>query len=102
MTRPKFTKPDKNQAQIVDELRSLGFDVDVICNLPGLYDLVVSGNKFLPEFNRTIPAVSVRVEVKSPGGTMTDGEIEYYEAQNNKNSYILAFCTQDVLDWFHL
>ena len=36
MARPKHTKPDKNQKEIVEELRALGYDVDIICNLPGL------------------------------------------------------------------
>jgi hypothetical protein len=100
MTRPKFTKPDLNQAQIVDELRSLGFDVDVICDLPGLYDLVVSGNKWVQAAQMTIPAVSVRVEVKSKNGTMSDAELVYYNRQKNKNSYILAYCTEDIVHWF--
>ena len=99
-SRPKYTKPDKNQAQIVEELRSLGFDVDVICDLPGLYDLVVSGNKWVQAAQMTIPAVSLRVEVKSPKGIPTDAELVYYNRQKNKNSYIIAYNTQDILDWF--
>ena len=100
MGRPKRTKPDANQAEIVKELRDLGFDVDIVCNLPGLYDLVVSGNKWIQEFERTIPAVSVRVEVKSKGSDLSDAELDYYDQQQNPNSYIVAHCTDDVLHWF--
>ena len=101
MSRPKYnTKPDSNQAQIVNELRGLGFDVDIICDLPGLYDLVVSGNKWVQAAQMTIPAVSVRVEVKSKNGLMTDGELEYYDNQKNPNAYIIAYSAQDVIDWF--
>ena len=100
MARPTHTKPDSNQAEIVNELRFLGFDVDIICDLPGLYDLVVSGNKWIQEFKRTIPAVSVRVEVKAEDCLMTDNEIDYYDRQQNPNSYIVAHNAQDVIDWF--
>jgi hypothetical protein len=103
MTRPKYTKPDKNQAQIVKDLRSLGFDVDIICDLPGLYDLVVSGQKY----PHTIGGkgfyrcdCSVRVEVKSDGGQMYDSELRYYKRQKHKESYMVATCTQDILNWF--
>ena len=106
MTRPKITKPDLNQAQIVKDLRALGFDVDVVNNLPGLYDLVVSGEKYPNTivdgegFYRC--TCSVRVEVKSKNGLMSDNEIKYYELQRHKQSYIVAYSTKDVLDWFHL
>ena len=101
MTRPKYTKPDLNQAQIVDELRNLGFDVDVVCDLPGLFDLVVSGNKWIQAAEMTIPAVSVRVEVKSKNGTMTDSELDYYDGLRNPNSYIVAYCLDDILNLFY-
>ena len=91
--RPTYTKPDKNQAEIVKELRRLGFDVDVICDLPGLYDLVVSGRK-----DKYI--VSVRVEIKSEKGLLNDNEIHYYELQRHPDSYIVAYNVEDVLQWF--
>ena len=99
-SRPKYTKPDINQAQIVKDLRSLGFDVDVICDLPGLYDLVVSGPKWVQAAEMTIPAVSVRVEIKSKNGFMSDAELVYYDRQKNQNAYLVAHCTEDVLEWF--
>ena len=89
MARPKVTKPDKNQKQIVEELRALGFDVDIICNLPGLYDIIVcSGNR------------CVRVEVKMPGKSLSDNEYKYYKDQKHPGSYLIAYCTHDVQEWF--
>ena len=88
MARPKYTKPDKNQQEIVQELRALGFDVDIICDLPGLYDLVVCKD------------VCVRVEVKSEGRDLTADEFIYFCKQNHQDSYIVAHSAQDVIDWF--
>lgn len=104
MTRPKHTKPDTNQAQIMKDLRSLGFDVDDIHDLPDLPDMIVSGDKYPTTvvdgkgFFRC--ACSVRVEVKSKQGLISDKQLEYYDKLKNKESYIIARSTQDVLDWF--
>jgi len=100
MTTPKRTKPDGNQAKIVKELRSLGFDVDIVCDLPGLYDLVVSGNKWVQSCKQTIPAVAVRVEIKAKRGVMYPSETKYFELQRHPENYIVARCTEDVLEWF--
>ena len=88
MGRPRFTKPDTNQEEIVRELRARGFDVDVVCHLPGLYDLVVSKD------------VAVRVEVKSEQGELTESEKDYYDRQKHKGSYIIARSVGDILRWF--
>ena len=98
--RPKRTKPDSNQAEIVADLRKLGYDVDIICDLPGLYDLVVSGNRWLVCGHQHCVRCSVRVEIKSEGGEPNETEKEYYEKQNHKGSYIVARCTEDILRWF--
>jgi len=94
MSRPRRTKPDANQAQIVDELRSLGFDVDVICDLGGLYDIVVSGELGMY-------AVSVRVEIKSEDGELNCTELRYLHSQNWPESYIVARNTADIVQWFN-
>jgi len=86
--RPTYTKRDKNQKAIVRELEARGFDVDVICDLPGLYDLVVSKE------------VAVRVEVKREEGELNDTEKAYLAAQKHKGSYIIARSAADVLKWF--
>ena len=103
MTRPKKTKPDSNQAEIVEELRSLGFDVDIICDLPGLYDLVVSGRRHIMYGSNLISSLccSLRVEVKTEKGLVTDREFEYYNNQLHKDSYIVARSAADVLRWFN-
>ena len=102
MGRPKYTKADKNQAEIVADLRRLGFDVDIICDLPGKYDLVVCGRKCMHNEDYLyihVPAC-VRVEVKSENGLMNDTEIKYYELQRHPHSYIVAYSTEDILEWF--
>ena len=103
MTRPKHTKPDINQKEIVEELRSLGFDVDVICDLPGLYDIVVSGERHIMCGSKLMFSLdcSLRVEVKRPGQSQTESEIQYMLNQKSRDSYIVAFCVKDVLNWFN-
>lgn len=98
MTKPASlsyaSRSDANQSSIVADLRRLGFDVDVVHRLKGLYDLVVSG---LPTWADR--AVAVRVEVKTPRGRLTDGEKEYWDSQKHDN-LIVARCAEDVLAWF--
>ena len=90
MSRPKYnTKPDKNQARIVKELRCSGFDVDIICDLPGLYDIVVCSQ-----------SRCVRVEIKSSGGKLTGNEWDYYMAQKNRNTYLVVQSADEVIEWF--
>jgi len=106
--RPKRTKPDANQGQIIKDLLKLGFDVDDVHDLPGLYDLVVSGNKKIKRAGRIDQAVgpyiyvicSVRVEVKSEKGKLSKSEQEYFDKQNHRNAYLIARCAEDVLAWF--
>lgn len=102
MARPKYPKPDKNQEEIVNMLRHLGFDVDIIAGLPGLYDLVVSGERHVPTAvnSRTTIECSVRVEVKSGSEVQTDREMEYMRSQCARDSYIVAYNVKDVLRWF--
>ena len=106
MVRPKRTKPDGNQNEIVAELRLRGYDVDIICDLPGLYDLVVSGNRWVQvcygvdtKDDYTIE-VSVRVELKSEGGALNETEEKYIESLKHPESYIVAYCVEDILAWF--
>ena len=103
MTRPRRTKPDQNQNEIVEELRVLGFDVDVICDLPGLYDIVVSGERHIMCGHNLIASLdcSLRVEIKSEKGSPTEAEVQYMLAQKSRDSYIVAYCVKDVLRWFN-
>lgn len=70
-------KADGVQADIVAELRAAGYDVDILSRYAGHpYDLVVTG------WHHGLAAVvSARIEVKSPGGTLTSAEQEYHARQ---------------------
>ena len=102
IARPKRTKPDKNQKQIVEDLRKLGFDVDIICDLPGLYDIVVSGKQSLKGWggSEEVVVCSVRVEIKSEKGKLNETEQMYYDGLKHKDSYIVARNVEDILGWF--
>jgi hypothetical protein len=89
---------DNNQPSIVEELRRMGFDVDLVFRLKGLYDLVVSG---VARWS-TGRTVAVRVEVKREGGSLTPDEKTYWERQRNKDNLIIATCAEDILKWFGL
>ena len=99
----RYTKKDNNHNQIVKELRSLGFDVDDVSAVPGIYDILVSGQKYPIVVNGKgfyRCDCSVRVEIKTPQGVVYPSEIKYYDRQNHKGSYIIARSTEDVLEWF--
>ncbi len=93
----RYTKPDANQAQIVDELRALGFDVDIVSSLPGIYDLVVSGDKWIMGI---VIGCAVRVEVKQEGKELNETEVRYWLKQKAKDSLIKAESAECVLRWF--
>ena len=102
MSFRRAAKVDGNQAQIVKELRIMGFDVDHVHQLKKLYDLVVTGvprwnNQ--PGYGAALP-VSLRVEVKMPGEKLTLDEEQYWKAQNHTGNLIIAERTEDVLSWF--
>jgi len=90
---------DANQEKIVSELRKLNFDVDIISRLKGLYDIVVSGFKYLPGCIKT--QCSVRVEIKNGDKGLNETEQEYHAKQSNKDTLIVARSTEDVLKWFN-
>lgn len=92
----RAAKKDINHKQIVRELRALGFRVDDVAQLKKLYDLVVTGKVFGSQEVRTI-----RVEVKSEGGTLTYDEQEYHRAEPYPETLVIAYKTEDILEWFH-
>lgn len=104
--RPRHTKPDGNQKLIIDELRQLGFDVDDVHNQPGLYDIVVSGERYIPNARNCqyVIECSLRVEIKNHDSiekaSPSVKQVQYHMDQNHRNSYIIAYCTRDVLRWF--
>ena len=90
------SKTDANQKQIVRELRALGYDVDVVHRLKGLYDLIVSG---IPAWAKC--PVGLRVEIKtSEKEPLSPDELEYWQKQRHLSNLIVAVCTEDVLKWF--
>jgi hypothetical protein len=92
---PSGGKVDANQAQIVRELRAMGFRVDIVAQLKKLYDLVVTGKVGGSGDIRTL-----RVEVKMPGEGLTFAEQEYWDAEQFPETLIIAYQTEDVLRWF--
>ena len=91
--RPKHTKPDANQAQIVADLRDLGAVVWILADLGGeVLDLMV--------FWR---GLAIPVEVKRSGceHIITDGEHESMVALEGVGiPYAIATCAEDVLRVF--
>jgi len=92
----RAAKVDLNQPQVVKELRSLGYRVDIVSQVKKLYDLVVTGRIMSTNDVRT-----VRVELKSEGGTLTTDEISYHTSEPYPETLLIAFSTEDVLEWFH-
>lgn len=96
-----YTKSDSNQAEIVADLRKLGFDVDIVSGLKGIYDIVVSGYKRLHFLHgQARSSCSVRVEIKNEKGKLNETEVKYWEKQKHVGSLIVARTTEDVLEWF--
>jgi len=99
------TSKDANQNEITSDLKKLGFDVDDVSSLRGLYDIVVSGVKRVNfSFNNTPLPIdedcSVRVEIKMPGKKLSEAEEDYHAAQKHTGSIIVAYNTEDILRWF--
>jgi hypothetical protein len=96
--RPKRNpKPDANHGDIRDGARELGFDVDDVARLPGIYDQVISG---LPRWPGYVGfSVGVRVEVKDGNARLTPAEEKYWERQKH-NNIIIVRSLDDVLRWF--
>jgi hypothetical protein len=90
-------KPDGNQSQIVEDLRALGYDVDLVFREKKLYDILVSGCARWSNRHD----VAVRVEIKLDGKKkLTPEEDEYWRKQKHRDNLIIATCTGDVLNWF--
>jgi hypothetical protein len=92
----RAAKVDGNQPQIVRELRSLGFKVDLVHQLKRLYDLVVTGRVM-----GTNEVKTLRVEVKQKGETLTPDEKEYHEADPYPETLMIAYQADDILKWFN-
>lgn len=81
----KAKRVDKNQQQIVKQLRSLGFTVELTYRLgKGFPDFIIADGFF------TIP-----VELKSKGGKLTPDEIQFHNRY--KGYIIIAYDIADIL-----
>ena len=92
----RAAKVDGNQKQITRELRALGFRVDIVSQLKKLYDIVVTGKVF----GNAYDVRTVRVELKMPGEELTPAEKDYHTAEPYPETLLIAYCAEDVLDWF--
>lgn len=92
MPRPKRTKPDANQAEIVAELRELGYDVLDVHNLDE-DDIIVFGAKAI-----LTVYCGVGVEIKSETGKLSPEQEKRIEDSNG--SRIVARNVKDITDWF--
>lgn len=93
----RAAKVDGNHGFIRDSLRDLGFDVDDIHTVGyGMPDLIVTGQ---PHWAPC--AVSLKVEIKMPGGRLTKMETEYVQALRHRSAYLIAYGFFDVLEWFY-
>ena len=90
-------RKDLNQTAVVAELRERGYDVDVV-ERP--YDIVVSGNRWLTCGRQHCVRCSVRVELKSEKGKLSESQKKYIENLRYPESYIVAYNVEDIEAWF--
>jgi hypothetical protein len=91
----RIARVDKNQPQIVAELRGLGYHVTHIHTVgAGVPDLIVSG---LSSSGRIL---ALLVEVKQRGGKLTDDEIDWHGKYFEDGPLVVAFDSDDVVEWF--
>lgn len=82
-------KVDTNQAQIVSELRQIGYRVTILARMGnGIPDLLVADDSRM-----------VLAEVKRRGQHLTPQEEEFFELWP-PTLRIVAYCAEDVLQWF--
>lgn len=85
---------DANQAQIVTELRAMGYKVAHTHELgKGKPDIIVGGMRW---FGRI---ALLWVEIKSPGEKLTGSEPKFHD-EWKELPIIIAFHTKDITDWF--
>jgi len=93
-TRPRYTRRDANQREIVDDLRGLGFFVLDLADVGGdVLDIFVCGHIGGGEWRW------LAVEIKTPAGRLTDNQKLFFETWPDAPA-IIAQCTEDVLEWY--
>ena len=92
--RPRYTKRDANQQEIVDGLRRLGFFVLDLADVGGeAPDIFVCG-RIGGDWHW------LAVEIKMPGGRLTDTQKRLIETWPDM-PVIVAQATEDVLAWYN-
>lgn len=93
-TRPRYTRRDANQREIVDDLHRLGFFVLDLADVGGrALDLFVCGRIGSGEWRW------LAVEIKTPDGRLTDNQKEFFEIWPDAPA-IVAQNVEDVLRWY--
>ena len=116
--RPKHTKPDSNQAEIVADLRAVGCRVDILSSLPGhkieMADAIQvrAGERIEDPLDLLVLSPCwmhlVKCEVKTDlNADFTPGQIAYFRSLDDwtpENTagrpVIVAYTTGSVLNWF--
>ena len=92
--RPRYTKRDANQQEIVDDLRELGFFVLDLADVGGrALDLFVCGHAQYGEW------YWLAVEVKTFAGRLTANQKRFFEEWPDVPA-IVARTAEDVFTWY--
>jgi len=92
--RPRYTRRDANQQEIVDDLRGLGFYVLDLADVGGdALDIFVCGRVGGGEWRW------LAVEIKTPDGRLTANQKRFFEMWPDAPA-IVAQATEDVLAWY--
>jgi len=92
--RPRYTRRDANQQDIVDDLRGLGFYVLDLADVGGdALDIFVCGHTSGGEWRW------LAVEIKAPDGALTDNQKRFFEMWPDAPA-IVAQATKDVIKWY--
>ena len=92
--RPRYTKRDANQQEIVDGLRELGFYVLDLADIGGrVLDLFVCGSDVRGEWRW------LAVEIKTFAGWLTAKQKQFFKEWPDAPA-IVAQSVEDVLRWY--
>ena len=95
MPRPKHPRTDANQAQIIRELRELGFCVHDLSTVGGqVLDILVGGWNARFEFYTWLP-----FEIKTEAGTLTTNQHNFFREWPELPAYVVG-STEQILDAF--
>ena len=94
LSRPRYTRRDANQPDIVADLRGLGFYILILADVGGdALDIFVCGHIGGGEWRW------LAVEIKTLEGRLTDNQKRFFEMWPDAPA-IVAQCTEDVLIWY--